>query len=388
MRVFIGSLAVICLLCLSSAARASEAPASESLASLVADTIKVSPQSKLVAEGNVFVVFDSRILRAKRITYDRQTDDLTIDGPIRLEDGDDIIIVADQAVLDTNLQNGLLYSARIVLAQQLQLATRQIKRVSGRYTQMDNATASSCQICTENGVPLWQIRARRVVHDTETKQLYFTDAQLRFGGIPVLYLPRLRMPDPTLKRARGFLLPRGKSNTLVGYGFKLPYFIPMGDHKDLTLTPHITSKTKTMEFRYRQKFHNGDVNMTGALTSDTLVKNKARGYIFGDGTFNLKRDYKLSFDIEAVMDEAYLSDYTVSPKDRLDSSVSVERTRKNKYFSAELLNYDSLRPTEDNASLPQIHLGPDGRTAVLSVPGRWRSPTIARSAHPYSGIQN
>ena len=356
MRVFIGSLAVICLLCLSSAARASETPASVSLASLVADTIAVTPQSKLVAEGNVFVVFDRRILRAKRITYDRQTDDLTIDGPIRLEDGDDIIIVADQAVLDTKLQNGLLYSARIVLAQQLQLATRQIKRVSGRYTQMDNATASSCQICTENGVPLWQIRARRVVHDTETKQLYFTDAQLRFGGIPVLYLPRLRMPDPTLKRARGFLLPRGKSNTLVGYGFKLPYFIPMGDHKDLTLTPYITSKTKTMEFRYRQKFHNGDVNMTGALTSDTLVKNKARGYIFGDGTFNLKRDYKLSFDIEAVMDEAYLSDYTVSPKDRLDSSVSVERTRKNKYFSAELLNYDSLRPTEDNASLPRFIL--------------------------------
>ena len=70
MRVFIGSLAVICLLCLSTAARASETPASVSLASLVADTITVTPQSKLVAEGNVFVVFDSRILRAKRITYD------------------------------------------------------------------------------------------------------------------------------------------------------------------------------------------------------------------------------------------------------------------------------------------------------------------------------
>ena len=141
MRVFIGSLAVICLLCLSSAARASEAPASESLASLVADTITVTPQSQLVATGNVYVAFGSRLMRAEKITYDRRTDDLTIDGPIRLEDGDDIIIVADHAVLDTDLQNGLLHSARIVLAQQLQLATLQIKRVSGRYTQMDNGNA-------------------------------------------------------------------------------------------------------------------------------------------------------------------------------------------------------------------------------------------------------
>ena len=356
MRDLIGYLAVLCLLCLSTACRASETLASPSLASLVADTITVTPQSQLVATGNVYVAFGSRLMRAEKITYDRRTDDLTIDGPIRLEDGDDIIIVADHAVLDTDLQNGLLHSARIVLAQQLQLATLQIKRVSGRYTQMDNATASSCQICTKNGVPLWQIRARRVIHDAEKKQLYFTDAQFRFGGIPVLYLPRLRMPDPTLKRARGFLLPRGKSNTLVGFGVKLPYFIPIGDHKDLTLTPYLSSKTKTMEFRYRQKFHNGDVKMTGSLTSDTLVKNTLRGYVFGNGTFNLERDYKLSFDIEAVMDEAYLSNYNISQKDRLDSSVSVERTRKNKYFSAELLNYDSLRPTEDNASLPRFIL--------------------------------
>ncbi|MBT6925764.1 MAG: LPS-assembly protein LptD, partial [Marinovum sp.] len=157
MRDLIGYLAVLCLLCLSTACRASETLASPSLASLVADTITVTPQSQLVATGNVYVAFGSRLMRAEKITYDRRTDDLTIDGPIRLEDGDDIIIVADHAVLDTGLQNGLLHSARIVLAQQLQLATLQIKRVSGRYTQMDNATASSCQICTKNGVPLWQM---------------------------------------------------------------------------------------------------------------------------------------------------------------------------------------------------------------------------------------
>ena len=238
------------------------------LASLVADKITLNDQSQLVAEGNVYVVYEGRIIRATQIIYDQTTDSLSIEGPIRLEDGDNIIVVANRAELRSDLQNGLLQSARMVLAEQLQLSALRIHRVSGRYTQMDNTIASSCQICTDDEVPLWQIRARRVIHDTKTKQLHFTGAQFRFGGVPVLYLPRLRMPDPTLKRAAGFLLPRGKSNTLVGYGIKLPYFIPFDDHKDLTLTPYLSSKTKTMEFRYRQMFQNGEIEMTGALTSD------------------------------------------------------------------------------------------------------------------------
>jgi LPS-assembly protein len=326
------------------------------LASLVADKITLNDRSQLVAEGNVYVIYEGRIIRAKQIIYDQTTDNLTIEGPIHLEDGDNIIIVASSAELGSDLQNGLLQSAQMVLAEQLQMTASRIQRLSGRYTEMDNTTASSCQICTTEGVPLWQIRAQRLVHDTKTKQLYFTGAQFRVGGVPVLYLPRLRMPDPTLKRAAGFLLPRGKSNTLVGYGIKLPYFIPFDDHKDLTLTPYLSSKTKTMEFRYRQMFQNGDIEMKGALTSDSLGNNQARGYIFGDGYFDLKREYKLKFNLETALDEAYLSDYTVSTKDRLASSVSISRARKHEFFSVEAVNYDSLRPIEDNNSLPRFIL--------------------------------
>ena len=326
------------------------------LASLVADKITLNDQSQLVAEGNVYVVYEGRIIRATQIIYDQTTDTLSIEGPIRLEDGDNIIVVASRAELGSDLQNGLLQSARMVLAEQLQLSTLRVQRVSGRYTHMNNTIASSCQICTEDEIPLWQIRARRVIHDTKTKQLHFTGAQFRFGGVPVLYLPRLRMPDPTLKRAAGFLLPRGKSNTLVGYGIKLPYFIPFNDFKDLTLTPYLSSKTKTMEFRYRQMFQNGEIEMTGALTSDSLGNNQARGYLFGDGHFDLKRDYKLSFTLETTLDEAYLSDYTVSTKDRLASTLSLSRTQKHEFFSVEAVNYDSLRLVEDNNSLPRLIL--------------------------------
>lgn len=325
-----------------------------SLPSLVADQITLNNKSQLVAEGDVYVIYRKRVLRATKILYDSDTDALEIMGPIRLVDGDDIVLVASSAELGADLQNGLLRSARMVFSEQLQMAALQVKRVTGRYTQLDNATASSCQVCTSDSVPLWQIRAQRLVHDKQTKQFYFTGAQFRVGGIPLFYLPRLRMPDPTLKRARGFLMPGGSSNTLVGYGVKLPYFIPLSDHKDLTLTPYLSAKTNTLEFRYRELMANGNLNMTGALTGDSLERGRNRGYIFGNGKFNFDHKYKLAFDLEAASDASYLSDYTISTKDRLDSSISVSRAQKTKFFSAEAVVFDSLRPTEDNSSLPRF----------------------------------
>ena len=75
--------------------------------------------------------------------------------------------------------------------------------------------ATSCQVCGSDRPPLWAIRAKRVVHDSEERQIYFDNAQLQVLGVPVFYIPRLRLPDPTLDRARGFLIPELKTSTLL-----------------------------------------------------------------------------------------------------------------------------------------------------------------------------
>ena len=63
-----------------------------------------------------------------------------------------------------------------------------------------------------------------MIHDAEARQLFFSNAQIRISGVPVFYLPRLRLPDPTLERARGFLIPRFRTSSDLGTGIKLPYF--------------------------------------------------------------------------------------------------------------------------------------------------------------------
>ncbi|RVT84090.1 LPS-assembly protein LptD [Rhodobacteraceae bacterium CCMM004] len=331
--------------------------AAAQLATLVADRVEVRADRTLVAEGNVEVLYDGTRVRATRVVYDRVTERLEIAGPITLVDGDSVLVLADQAALDADLRNGLLTSARLVLDQQLQLAANEIARVSGRYTQLSRVVASSCEVCPENPVPTWEIRARKVIHDQEARQLYFDNATFRVMGVPILYLPRLRLPDPTLDRASGFLLPELQRSSLLGTGVKLPYFLRLGDHADLTLTPFLTGRTRTLEASYRQALRFGDIAFRGAVSRDELGFGNPRYYLFGEGVFALPKEFRLGFDIQEASDAAYLLDYGYSDEDRLASEVFLTRARRNDLFQASLTDFRTLRASEIpiETQLPDVY---------------------------------
>ena len=323
---------------------------------LVADNVFITRDRTLVAQGNVEAFQGTTRLRARAIRYNEATGGLQIEGPITITEGDDTVTLADAAELDQGLQNGLLTGARLILNQQLQLAANQITRVEGRYSQLYKTAVTSCHICTDGKAPLWQIRARRVVHDQLEQQLYFDDAQFLIRNTPVFYLPRLRLPDPTLKRATGFLIPSIRSTSQLGIGIKIPYFIRIGDHKDLTVTPYLSSATRTLELRYRQAFVRGRIEFNGALSRDDERPGATRAYLFGRGDFDLRRNYKLHFDVQAVSDNAYLSDYGYSAQDRLTSELTVSRTRRDEYIRGSFFIFESLREDEVNDTLPTIAL--------------------------------
>lgn len=326
----------------------------EPMAVLTADRIKVEANQQLIASGNVVVYYDGARLSANTIRYDRRSETLFISGPILLTDDSGTTISAKSAELSQDFKNGLIRSARMVMNEQVQLTSQTLERSEGRYATLSSVAVTSCHVCAKGEVPLWQIRATKVTHDQLEKQLYFEGAQLRVGRVPIFYLPRLRLPDPTLKRARGFLAPSARSNSVLGFGIKVPYFIPFGDNKDLTLTPFLSPKTRTLEWQYRQAFENGAVTANGAFSSDDLLSGKGRAFAFVDGLFLLRRNYILKFDIEAVSDAEYLNDYDYSDKDRLDSKLSIFRAKSNEYSEFSLHHFQSLRADEDNATQPTI----------------------------------
>jgi len=121
-----------------------------------------------------------------------------------------------------------------------------------------------------------------------------------------------------------------------------------GDHRDLTLTPYLSSETTTLQARYRQAFVNGDLQINTAASRDTL-EDDYRAYLFAEAAFDLSRDFELAFDIEGVTDRAYLLDYGYSSKDRLDSAITVTRIRDDELIAAGFTAYQSLRDDEVNS---------------------------------------
>jgi LPS-assembly protein len=325
-------------------------------ASLIADSLAITGDSRLVADGNVEVFFKGRRLTAGRIVYDQGADRLEITGPIVLSDATgDTVILASQAEMQADLTEGILLSARLVLNRQLQLSANRIMRVGGRYTALQSVAASSCKVCAGDETPLWEIRARRVVHDEAERQIYFDNAVLRLGGLPVFYIPRLRIPDPTLDRATGFLAPTLRTTSDLGAGLKLPYFVVLSPSSDLTVTPYLTLRdSRTLDLRYRQIFPTGEIELNGAVTRDELMPGMTRGYIFLDGTFTLPMDFGLTLKGQTVSDPAYFLDYGLGYIDRLDSRIVIDRTRRNEHISGRIISFQTLREDEDNTTIPSI----------------------------------
>lgn len=323
---------------------------------LVADSVFLQGQSILTATGNVEAIYGESKLTAQKIIYNGRTDQITIEGPIQITDPQGVTIFAEFAELDSDLQNGLLKSARLVLNEQVRITAKEMRRIDGRQSQLEYATATSCKTCETGQAPLWQIRAKRVTHDQDEQQLYFDSAQFRLFDVPVFYVPRLRLPDPTLNRSSGFLIPNIRARSRLGTGIRLPYFIALGDHRDLTLTPYLATQTRTLEWRYRQAFVSGDIEFKGAISDDDFSGRGTRAYLFANGAFDLPNDYKLRFQIQNVSDAAYLADYDFSNQDRLSSSISLSRVNRQENTQLSFTGFESVRTGEDNETLPSLVL--------------------------------
>ena len=332
------------------------APAlSQDRATLLADSLSIIGGNRLIAEGNVEILYQGQHLTASRLIFDADADSLIIEGPIRVEDGNGNLVLADHAQLSSDLTEGILISARVVLANRLQLAAAEVRRSDkGRFTGLVRVAASSCNVCAGR-VPLWEIRAESVLHDVYAQQLYFSNAQLRFSGVPVFYLPRLRLPDPTLDRASGFLTPSLLSSSSRGFGIRFPYFLTLGPSRDLTLTPFITTKSgRTLELRYREALRGGNYTLTGAFSKDQLGEGPLRGYLEATGEFALPLGFTATAKAIAVSDGAYLFDYDISDADRLDSRLTISDTKRNAFIEGQVISYQSLRAGENDGTLPKV----------------------------------
>ncbi len=242
----------------------------ESAFNLIADQIFISDENdNIIAQGNVKIFSNKKILRAKKIIYNNSSSLVHVYGPIEIIDDNKIRITADYSLVSKDLKNIISRGVKALFDNQFKITSEAINYTYGDKTQFTNSMGTACKICNKNSsIPLWNIKSESIVHNQENKTLLFKNALLEIGGIPVFYTPYLKTPEPGVKRASGFLTPSIISSDVYGYGIKQPYFIVLNNNSDLTVSLFKTNQTILLETEYRSKLNNENFNIKSTIGPD------------------------------------------------------------------------------------------------------------------------
>ena len=304
-----------------------------------ADTITVERGEILFAEGNVLVQYGNNKIEAKELKFNQNTKEIKFTKIQDFQDGSAINISAEEAVISSDLSEGIISAANLILDKTIKIQTGEVRLKAGQvFSVSEISRVTSCDEC-EGKEPNWYLSASSATRDSDNSNIVYKDVTVRVKGLPIAYIPYLRMPDPSVNRAMGFLVPEAVLTSNLASGLKLPYFIPLGLSSDLLITPYFSSKTKTFEYRYRKKFKKGDFNVNGALSDDDLVANNLRYFAQLVGNYQLGYGIDLNFDVGKVGDSSYLGDYVYSEESEFNSEISLRKTsvEKQQFFDGDLI---------------------------------------------------
>ena len=304
--------------------------------SLIADIITVSEDGNVInAKGNVNISFENQSLKASMISYNKLTGKINALGPIILDDGKQTIILADEAILDKNFNNAVLKRVRFVLSRSLEISSAKVIRENSRFNNFYETIASTCMVCKKNKTPLWEIRSRKIVHDSKLKEVYFYNAQFRLSGIPIMYFPTLRIPDPSVKRANGFLIPEINHSSVSGTELNLPYFVALNKSSDIIFKPKVsTSKNVSLGVEYRKLFKKSDLGVDMFVTNDRNSSNKSKGYLFGNYDSKYENNIELSLQYQKTTDLDLLSQHTTKDLKFTETYVKLKKQDTSLYINS------------------------------------------------------
>lgn len=286
----------------------------------------------VAAQGSVEIYYDGYTLFAHRVTLDRKTNRLAASGGVRLIEPDGNVVTASSLDLSDDLRNGFIDSLTVDTIQRTRFAAESARREEGERIVFEKGVYSACASCIDDPTkrPIWQIKAKRIIHDKSEQTVYFDEPRLEFLDVPIAYAPWLSAPDPSVKRKTGFLAPTTIYSEQVGFGVSVPYFWALAPNYDLTLTTTPLSRQGALvATEWRQRLMTGayDVRLTGIFQADqkafsgTDGDRTFRGSAASKGEFWLNQRWKWGWDLAWTTDPTFVGDYNIPLGDE-DEAVS------------------------------------------------------------------
>jgi LPS-assembly protein len=276
----------------------------ETSAFVDADQLVGTQENQIEATGNAILRKRGQSIRADRLLYFQDTQDLDAQGSVVLEqDGNTMSGPHLKFNLNTNI--GTMEQPAYSLAENGARGGADMLHIQGKqHYALDKATYTTCPAGNQD----WQLKMNGLEIDRERQIGTAHQAWVEFMGVPILYSPWMNFPL-VKQRESGFLSPLIGSTSKGGSELTLPYYWNIAPNLDATIAPRIISKRGLMlnnEFRYLEANYGGELHLN-VLPGDAIA-NSTRSL------FGLKHNQVLAsglngyVNLTRVSDDAYFRD--------------------------------------------------------------------------------
>ncbi len=249
--------------------------------------------------------------------------------------------------------------------------------IKNNITIVKDARFTTCKKTNEtDGCAYWNLNAEELIHNKEQKKITYKNASLDLNNVPVLYLPYFAHPDPTVKRESGFLPPTlANLGGDVGSTLKIPYFYPVSQSADFTVSPVYYFKQHPLLLgEYREKFKNGDISFEGGFTQGykevtTTKTDGSRHHLYGN--------------LNLIFSDKILDQTILNAKVQQVNNPTYLRVNKinstNDGFKKNLIKEDDTKLTNE------INLNSFGKTENFNIrAATYRDISVTKNSDQYS----
>ena len=358
-----------------------------------AQEVSVLNKDIIIAKGDVEMRYNGRILRADHVEY-HKLDGLTIakghaisinaDGSVQYGDELDTFETQDNSTSPKQTLGSGLHVAS-VLNDNTKIFSNDFTRVSVDKNILHQVLFTPCELCETKAkdgsmvfsAPVWAIQADTAIEDKKNRVIIYKNAVVLIKGVPVLYLPILWHPDPTVKRATGLLAPSIDLSATHGFSYYQPFYWAISPYEGIWTEARFNSKINPfLDTTFKRRFYSGDLSFRFGIGHDqffdahnqrfstaadgSLLPNNGKaynlGFVISNGAFKIDDNWRWNYTLEHVWDQnnanlferyklprAFQDDRELVPSTRqLINQLNLLRQDDTSFFELSSFNFQSL----------------------------------------------
>jgi LPS-assembly protein len=332
-----------------------------------------------VLTGDVDVHMGERELQADQLTYDSNSNSMSVSGQVRFSDP----TVQVQGDTGRYGDDGAMFNHAHF--QFLKLpgygSADQISITPANVVTLRNVTYTTCPRPRAD----WLLHAHQLRLDQAAGVGVGRGAVVDFEGVPVMYLPWISFPLSDARKS-GFLFPDFSTSSRSGVLLSAPWYWNIAPNQDATFTPRYYSQRGLdagVEYRFLSAANTGSIDadylnhdQAYALEQKQLYGNDSaaadRSYVRILDRLQLGGNTRLDANVQNVSDTEYFEDFTQGAQSTstpfLARDIALGHRDDIWNLRAELLGFETLDNTLPDYEHPYMQL------PRLSAAGLWSPP--------------